>query len=269
MRTICFYSDYGYQDDFAGTCRAVIKRLAPAVEVIDVTHGIAPQNILGGAFVLRNTMPYMPDGAVHLAVVDPGVGGPRRAVALRSGGDRLFVGPDNGLLLPAAEADGGIAEGRELTAQDLWLVPVSATFHGRDIFAAVAARLAAGLPFERTGLEIDVGTLVRAGVPEPVVVRGSLRAAAVLVDQFGNVALSLNREQLARAELGEQIELVAGGEPYLALVASSFSGVRRSDIVVLVDSYGQVAVCVNEGSAEDVLSLQVGDKITLRRRAAQ
>ena len=75
MRTICFYSDYGYQDDFAGTCRAVIKRLAPEVEVIDVTHGIAPQNVLGGAFVLRNTMNYMPDGAVHLAVVDPGVGG--------------------------------------------------------------------------------------------------------------------------------------------------------------------------------------------------
>ena len=268
MRTICFYSDYGYQDDFAGTCRAVIKRLAPEVEVIDVIHGIAPHNVLGGAFVLRNTMPYMPDNAVHLAIVDPGVGGPRRAIALRSGGDRLFVGPDNGLLVPAAEADGGIAEGRELTAQELWLAPTSATFHGRDIFAPVAARLAAGLPFERTGREIDPATLARVGVPEPVVVHGSLRAAVVLIDKFGNVALNLDGSQLAQADLGEQIEVVCGGEFYLATLATSFSSVRRSDIVVLVDSYDQVAVCVNEGSAEDVLSLHVGDKVTLRRRPA-
>ena len=268
-RCVCFYSDYGYQDDFAGTCRAVMKRLVPGVEVIDVTHGIAPHNVLGGAFVLRNTLPYMPDGAVHLAVVDPGVGGPRRSVALRSQGDRLFVGPDNGLLVLAADADGGIAEARELTNEELWLRPASTTFHGRDIFAPVAARLADGLPLEQAGRRIEPPSLVRLRLPAARAVAGGLQASAVLIDQFGNVALSLNREQLARAELGEQIELVAGGEPYLALVASSFSGVRRSDIVVLVDSYGQVAVCVNEGSAEDVLSLQVGDKITLRRRAAQ
>jgi len=266
VRTICFYSDYGYQDDFAGTCRAVIKRLTPEVEVIDVTHGIAPQNVLGGAFILRNTLPYMPDQAVHLAVVDPGVGGTRRPIALRSGGDRLFVGPDNGLLVPAAEADGGIAEGRELTASDLWLRPPSATFHGRDIFSPVAARLAAGTPLERAGVAIDLSTLVRLGLPEPVVVRGSLRAAAVLTDQYGNVALNLDGSQLAEADLGELIEVVCGGEFYLATVATSFSSVRRSDIVVLVDSYDQVAVCVNEGSAVDVLSLHAGDKVTLRRR---
>ena len=169
-------------------------------------------------------------------------------------------------MVPAAEADGGIAEGRELTAQELWLAPVSATFHGRDIFAPVAARLASGLPFERTGPQIDLGTLSRAAVPEPVIVRGSLRAAAVLVDQFGNVALNLDGLQLAQAQLGEQVEVVCGGERFLATVAVSFQAVRRSDIVVLVDSYDQVAVCVNEGSAVDVLTLKVGDMVTLRRR---
>ncbi len=105
----------------------------------------------GAAFVLRNTLPYMPDHAVHLAVVDPGVGGPREAVALRSAGDRLFVGPDNGLLMLAAEADGGVAEARELTNSELWLSPLSATFHGRDLFAPVAARLASGLSLEVVG----------------------------------------------------------------------------------------------------------------------
>jgi S-adenosylmethionine hydrolase len=266
MRTICFYSDYGHQDDFAGTCRAVIKRLAQDVEVIDVTHGIAPQNVLGGAFVLRNTLPYMPDKAVHLAVVDPGVGGQRRAVALRSRGDRLFVGPDNGLLVMAAEANGGVEEARELTNEELWLAPVSATFHGRDSFAPVAARLAAGLSLQRVGGEIDPATLVRLGVPEPSVVDGAVRAPAVLIDQFGNVALNLDAAQLAQANLGEHIEVVCGGERYLARVAASFSAVRPSDIVVLIDSYGQVAVSVNEGSAEDVLSLRSGDLVTLRRR---
>ena len=111
MRAVCFLSDYGYADDFAGTCRGVIKRLAPDVHVIDISHGIARHDVLGGAFVLRNTLPYMPDGAVHLAVVDPMVGWQRRAVALRSASDRVFVGPDNGLLTLAATADGGVVGG--------------------------------------------------------------------------------------------------------------------------------------------------------------
>ena len=102
-RPICFASDYGHADDFAGVCRGVIARVAPEVRVIDVTHGLPERDVLAGALVLRNTLPYMPERAVHLAVVDPGVGGPRRAVALRSGGDRLFVGPDNGLLTRAAD----------------------------------------------------------------------------------------------------------------------------------------------------------------------
>jgi S-adenosylmethionine hydrolase len=265
MRAVCFYSDYGYTDDFAGTCRAVMTRLAPQVEVIDVTHGIAPQDVLGAAFVLRNTLAYMPDHAVHLAVVDPGVGGPRRALALRSAGDRLFVGPDNGLLLLACDADGGVAEARHLTNEGLWLVPLSATFHGRDVFAPVAARLAAGLSLSEVGGLLDPESLVRLALPEPKRHRDGLSAEAVLVDRFGNVALNLNAEQLEKARLGESIELLCGGERYLARVARSFSSVRRSDIVVLVDSYGQVAVTVNAGSAAEVLSLEAGDEVRLRR----
>ncbi len=154
-RPICFFSDYGYTDDFAGVCRAVIARLAPEVRVIDVTHGLPERDVLAGAVVLRNTLPYMPDKAVILAVVDPGVGGPRRPVALRSHGDHLFVGPDNGLLMHAADADGGVSDAYLLSNQDLWLVPLSATFHGRDIFAPVAARLAAGLKLASVGTPVS------------------------------------------------------------------------------------------------------------------
>jgi S-adenosyl-L-methionine hydrolase (adenosine-forming) len=265
MRAVCFLSDYGYADDFAGTCRGVITRLAPNVHVIDISHGTARHDVLGGAFVLRNTLPYMPDGAVHLAVVDPMVGWQRRALALRSASDRMFVGPDNGLLTLAASADGGVVGARELTNQELWLKPLSETFHGRDVFAPVAARLAAGLPFEEAGREIEPASLVTLELPPPRRTRHGLRAQAVLIDRFGNIALNLDQEELQRAKLGERIEVVCAGERYLAQVARTFASVRPSDIVLLIDSYGQAALAVNTGSAREVLSLSPGDMVELRR----
>lgn len=264
-RPICFCSDYGYADDFAGTCRAVIARVAPEVRVIDVTHGLVERDVLGAAVVLRNILPYMPDHAVHLAVVDPGVGGPRRPVALRSAGDRLFVGPDNGLLTLAADADGGVAEAFLLTNEELWLAPLSATFHGRDIFAPVAARLADGLPLDAVGVAVDAAGLHRIHLPEPRLEPHGLTATAVLVDRFGNVALNLDADVLEQAKLGETVELITHNERYLARVARTFASVRPSDIVVLVDSYGQVGVAVNAGSATEVLGLARGDEVRLRR----
>jgi S-adenosyl-L-methionine hydrolase (adenosine-forming) len=264
-RPICFFSDYGYTDDFAGVCRAVIARLAPGVRVIDVTHGLPERDVLAGAVVLRNTLPYMPDEAVILAVVDPGVGGPRRPVALQSAGGRLFVGPDNGLLMHAADADGGVAAARELSNQELWLSPLSATFHGRDIFAPVAARLAAGLSLDAVGSPARPEELDRIDLPEPRRHRDGLTAIAVLVDRFGNVALNLRARDLEKARLTETVELLTGGERYLARVARTFASVRASDIVVLIDSYGQASVAVNAGSAAEVLGLDAGDEVRLRR----
>ena len=142
--TITFLSDFGLQDDFVGTCHGVIKRIAPDADVIDITHGIEPQQVLQGALVLASTLPYMPEG-VHLAVVDPGVGTERKALALRSGDGRLYVGPDNGLLVPAAERLGGVDGAWELENPAYRLEPVSRTFHGRDLFAPAAAHLAAGV----------------------------------------------------------------------------------------------------------------------------
>ena len=264
-RPLCFASDYGHADDFAGVCRGVIARVAPDVRVIDVTHGLPERNVLAGALVLRNTLPYLPDRAVHLAVVDPGVGGPRRAVALRSGGDRLFVGPDNGLLTLAADRDGGVDAAHELTNEELWLAPLSATFHGRDIFAPVAARLADGLALDVAGTAIEPDGLTRLELPEPRRHRDGLTTTALLVDRFGNVALNLRARQLEAAKFGDTVELVCGDERFLARVARTFASVRPSDIVVLVDSYGQVAIAVNAGSAEEVLGLEPGDEVRLRR----
>src|SRR5881392_1877131 len=141
---ITFLSDFGLQDDFVGTCHGVIKRIAPDAEIIDITHGIPPQAVLQGAIVLANTLPYMPEG-VHLAVVDPGVGTDRRGVVLTGADGRLYVGPDNGLLVPATERLGGIAAAHELARAEYRLAPVSRTFHGRDVFAPAAAHLACGV----------------------------------------------------------------------------------------------------------------------------
>ena len=138
---VTFLTDFGLQDDFVGTCHGVIKRIAPEAEILDITHGVRPGAVLQGALVLANALPYMPSG-VHLAVVDPGVGGTRRPLALQDGEGRLHVGPDNGLLLPAAEQFGGVAAVHELANPDYSLQPVSRTFHGRDLFAPAAAHLA-------------------------------------------------------------------------------------------------------------------------------
>src|SRR5438105_15898390 len=151
---ITFLTDFGLEDDFVGTCHGVMKRIAPEVQIIDLTHGVRPGRIQQGALVLANALPYMPAG-VHLAVVDPGVGGGRRPLALRDAEGRLYVGPDNGLLLPAADRFGGVAAAHELASPEYALESVSRTFHGRDLFSPAAAHLANGVDLGALGPPID------------------------------------------------------------------------------------------------------------------
>src|SRR5579862_3815041 len=196
---ITFLTDFGLEDDFVGTCHGVMKRIAPAAEIIDITHGVRPGRILQGALVLANTLPYMPEG-VHLAVVDPGVGGSRRALVLRDAEGRLYVGPDNGLLLPAADRFGGVAAAHELANPAYALGPVSRTFHGRDLFSPAAAHLALGVPPAELGPPLDPDALVRLDVPRPEIGPSRIRATVLAVDRFGNVALNVLRdEQIGRA----------------------------------------------------------------------
>ena len=189
-RFITFLTDFGLGDDFVGTCHGVMKRIAPDVQIIDITHGISPQGVLQGALTLANTLPFMPVG-VHLAVVDPGVGGARRALALRDREGRVHVGPDNGLLIPAAEKLGGIAEAHELTNPEYALESVSRTFHGRDLFSPAAAHLALGLALAELGPPIDPEALARLDVPQPEVGHTRINCTVLAVDRFGNVQLNL------------------------------------------------------------------------------
>jgi S-adenosyl-L-methionine hydrolase (adenosine-forming) len=242
----------------------VIKRIAPDVELLDITHGIEPQQVLQGALVLANTLPYMPAG-VHLAVVDPGVGSDRNAIVLRAG-DRTYVGPDNGLLLVAAEKLGRLDSAHEIANEELLLHPVSQTFHGRDVFAPVAAHLAAGLAPEEVGPPLDTTALVRLDVPSPDVGASRARVTVLYVDRYGNVQVNATTDDLARAgmEPGAQVEIAVGFESYFATVATTFADVRRGDILVYEDSYRNVAVAINGGNAAEMLSARPGEELRIR-----
>ena len=192
---ITFLSDYGLEDDFVGVCHGVIALICPQARVIDLTHGVRRHDVRAGAAMLAGALAYLPIG-VHLAVVDPDVGAKRRAVALRLADDRLLVGPDNGLLSLAAEEAGGVVEAVEIAHSNFRLEPVSATFHGRDIFAPVAARLAAGAALAVAGEPCDPGHLVRLELPRARRDGETLVAQAMYVDRFGNVQLNVGHDEL-------------------------------------------------------------------------
>ncbi len=262
---VTFLTDFGLEDDFVGTCHGVIKRIAPEIEIIDITHGIQPQGVLQGSLVLANTLPYLPEG-VHLAVVDPGVGTERRALALRSGDGRLFVGPANGLLIPAAETLGGIDAAHEVTNRDYALEPVSSTFHGRDVFSPAAAHLATGVVIEELGPSIEPASLARLDVPQPESGEKRIRACCLYVDRFGNMQLNLTRQHLEKLgiEPGVQVELELASERYYAVAARTFADVRRGEILLYEDAYENIAIAISGGSAAETFLARPGVDVRIR-----
>ena len=263
---ITFLSDFGLKDDFVGTCHGVMKTIAPEVQIIDITHGIPPQAVLEGALVLANTIRYMPIG-VHLAVVDPGVGGPRRPLLLRDRAGRLYVGPDNGLLLPAASR-AGIADAHELANPKYALETISRTFHGRDLFSPAAAHLALGVPPEELGPPLDPEALVSLDVPEPVLADGAVVATLLYVDSFGNVALNLTRQHVEQMGIvsGTRVELELAGERYYAVMARTFADARPGDVILYEDSYGNMSVAISGGNAGRMLHAAPGQRIRIALR---
>jgi S-adenosylmethionine hydrolase len=262
---ITFLTDFGLEDDFVGTCHGVLKRIAPDSQIIDITHGIRPGHVLQAALTLANTLPYMPAG-VHLAVVDPGVGTGRRPLALRDAEGRIHVGPDNGLLLPAAERFGGVVEAHELANPEYALDSVSRTFHGRDLFSPAAAHLSLGVALRELGPPVDPEALVRLDLPEPEVGQSRIRATVLGVDRFGNIALNLSREHLDAVAIvpGMRVELAARGNRYYAVAARTFADAPTGELILYEDSYRSVAIAVSRGSAAAVLGVDEGAEIVLQ-----
>ncbi len=259
-------TDYGALWGYVGVCHAVALSIAPSMPVIDIAHNVPPHDVRSGAFLLERTIKYVPPG-VHVAVVDPGVGGTRRPVAVQSG-ERVFVGPDNGLLPWAVDACGGPDHAVVLDNQELWLTPRSRTFDGRDVFVPVAARIAMGKSVEEVGSSIPVANLVRLERPITRILEDSTAELEVLhVDTFGNVQLSGTAETAVSLGLnvGDRLSLHSPRKDGVtATYGSTYGDVPPGRPLVLVDSDGYLAVAVNLGRAETLLSVTVGDLVRIR-----
>lgn len=264
-RAITFLSDYGYADEFAGVCRAVMARIAQDARIVDLTHGLPRHAVRQGAVLLAHSLPYAEPG-IHLAVVDPGVGSDRRPVAVRvAEEERVLVGPDNGVLALAIERFGGPLDAVDLAASQFRVHPVTSTFHGRDIFAPVAARLAAGARLAEAGEEIDPASLAHLELPEPRVYSDRVVAHVLYVDGFGNVALNVGHDQLASTflRLGHRLVIDTGRNRITVPFGRAFSDVGPGQGLVYEDSAASLAVAVNRESAAEILSLGLDDEVTL------
>jgi S-adenosylmethionine hydrolase len=260
---VTFLSDFGTSDDFAGICHGVINLICPEARVIHITHGIQPQAIGQGARVLAGAILYLPAG-VHLAVVDPGVGSERRAIALRAADGRHFVGPDNGLLIPAAEVCGGVVEAVAITNPRVMLQPVSRTFHGRDVFSPAAARLAAGMPLAELGPAIEPARLVRRSTPDHRVEGSMVHAAVQYIDRFGNIQLAVSAGELdGLFQVGRMAEIDTGDDRYYARCADTFADVGAGEFVLYEDSVGLLSFALNQGNAAELTATEVGDEIAV------
>jgi S-adenosyl-L-methionine hydrolase (adenosine-forming) len=263
FRYLTFLTDYGLDDGFVAACHGVGARFAPHASIIDVTHLVPPGDVRRGAAVLAQTVPYLPP-AVHVAVVDPGVGTGRRAIAMAAG-ESVFVGPDNGLLSWAVTAVGGATRAVNLTNRELWLDTVTATFHGRDIFMPVAANLAAGADLSSAGEDIEPAELV--WLPPPArKVRDSVAEGEVLtVDRFGNVQLTITAADAVDIGLkpGGSVLVTAGRQQLRLPFREMFGAVAPGDLVVHTDGSGMVAIAVNGGNAAQRLGLPPGARVSI------
>jgi S-adenosylmethionine hydrolase len=263
FRYLSFLTDYGLEDGFVAACHGVGARLAPHAAIIDVTHQVPAGDIRRGAAVLAQTVPYLPP-AVHVAVVDPGVGTARRGVAVAAG-DSVFVGPDNGLLSWAVATSGGATRAFSLTNPQLWLDRVTATFHGRDIFMPVAAHLAAEAELTAAGEEIDVAALVTLPPPERLVREGTAEGEVLTVDRFGNVQLTITASDAATiGVISGGAMMVRSGRHQLTLpYRDMFGAVAPGELVSYADSAGLVSIAVNGGDAARRLGLPAGARVTI------
>jgi hypothetical protein len=262
---ITFLSDYGVEDPFVGICHGVMATRCPSARVIDITHGVPRHDVRFGALALRDALPFCPPG-VHLAVVDPEVGAERRSVALRTGEDRLMVGPDNGLLTLAAENLGGVVEAVEVGRSTHRLEPVSATFHGRDIFAPVAAALADGQPLAGAGEPLDPSELVELELPSSRSDGDTLIAHALTQDRFGNVILNVTHEQLLQRglKLGTAVEVQIDGRRVPGRFLSTFADAPPGTVLLYEDAQHHLALALNRGSAADELGVARDAELRIR-----
>ncbi len=261
---VAFLSDYGLADEFVGVCKAVIASIAPDATVVDLAHELPPHEVAAGALTLVRSVQYLPEGALVLAVVDPGVGTERRLVAVACE-QATFFGPDNGLLAPAVAMLGGARAVHELTSDDHRLPAPGPTFAGRDVLAPAVAYHAIGVPLAELGPPVDPVGLVPGLVGLPQEVDGGYEAEVWWVDRFGNCQLNLGPDELELmgARSGGRVEVRVGDQVRAARWVNTYADAKPSELVLLVDSYGLLALALDRRSAAAELGLRAGSPVTL------
>ncbi len=270
FETVSFLSDYGLEDEFVGVVKAVIRGIAPAATVIDITHQVPPHDVRAGGLVLARTVQYLPPGVV-LAVVDPGVATERKAVAVEVGGGpgedaeeeprSVLLGPDNGLLAPAVALGGGARRAVALTNEEFHLPAPGPTFAGRDVFAPVAAHLCNGAELDELGEPVDPNLLVPGILPLSRVEDGGVESEVLWVDRFGNAQLNVDPAEID--DLGSPLVLRMGERSRTAVRAVSYAELGPGQVGLVVDSYGLVSVALDRRSAAEELRLGAGDAVRI------
>jgi S-adenosylmethionine hydrolase len=263
--TIVFLSDLGVRDESVGVCHAVMRRIAPDAPIVDLGHGVAPMDIRAGALTLVQALPYLPPDGIVLAVVDPGSGTDRLAIAVRTAAGRTMVGPDNGLLSLAWALDGGVVAAAAISADDVILQPPSPVLNARDVFAPAAAHLAAGRDLGSLGSAVPTEALVAIRLAEPEVGARRIAAEALDIDRFGNVRLNVRPTQLADAGFGpdEQLEVASTGAGARARRITTYGEVREGETGILPDAWGWLSIIRFGASAAELLGVRIGDPIWL------
>lgn len=258
-RIVTLTSDFGLKDPYVAEMKAVILGLCPNVVLIDVTHEVDKYNIRMGAFMLASAAPYFPKNTIHLAVVDPGVGTERRAIIVKTRQD-FFVGPDNGLLILAAEKQ-GIISVHEITNPNFMLPSVSCTFHGRDVFAPAVAHLADGVPPSDFGPEIS--DFVKPEFTKVRRSKGALAGEVLHVDGFGNIITNISEQELAKLGVGEWIVAQLPNSKVKLRFGKAYAEGKPNKTLALIGSHGYLEIALNQGNAAEKIQAKPGDKIAL------
>jgi len=260
---ITLLTDFGWGDGYIGAMKGVILDINPHCRIVDLAHEIAPHDVMGAALVLGQTYPFFPSGTIHVAVVDPGVGGTRRPVVLEAG-DYLFVGPDNGCFTSVLKREHGV-QAYELTEERFHLPQVSYTFHGRDIFAPAAAHLSLEITPQEMGPAVDLAGLTRLAIPDPVVDGATLRGEVIRVDTFGNLVTNISPKTVGEFAGEETIEIEIRGEKLNGL-KQSYEGGGEGEVIALWGSTGFREIAMKEKSLHRERGWGKGEKLSIRRK---
>ncbi|RLE54434.1 MAG: hypothetical protein DRJ30_05200 [Candidatus Methanomethylicota archaeon] len=259
-RVITLLTDFGMKDPYVAEMKGVILNIYPQANIIDITHQVEKYNVIQGAFILASAAKYFPKGTIHVVVIDPGVGTKRKAIIIESK-RYFFVGPDNGVLTMAAKMD-GIRRIIEISAENYLGDRFSLTFHGRDIFAPVAAYLAKGVKIEELGEEID--RIVEVKLPEPQIKGERIFGIIIYVDSFGNIITNISKEHLQKIGVERRLKATMRGEKSLELkICRAYGEVEKGEFLAIIDSFNLLEISMNQGNAAEKLKVKSGEKIEI------